>query len=77
MDVYRYRATLPRYATVAAYTGPRCGELAGLQNLNIERPRERLNVRTSLFEASGQPPFLGSPKTDSSKRTITRHTHAA
>jgi integrase len=49
----------------------RWGELAGLQTLNIDRPRERLNVRTSLIEASGQPPFLGSPKTEASERTIT------
>jgi integrase len=74
-EVDQLASALPdRYgslATVAAYTGMRWGELAGLQTQNIDRPRERLNVRTSLIEASGQPPFLGSPKTDASERTIT------
>jgi integrase len=73
-EVDQLAAALPdRYgslATVAAYTGLRWGELAGLQTHNIDRPRERLNVRTSLIEASGKPPFLGSPKTDASERTI-------
>jgi integrase len=58
-------AALPdRYgslATVAAYTEMRWGELAGLQIPDIDIDRRRLTVRTSLIEASGQPPFLGSP----------------
>jgi integrase len=43
-------------------------------NLPSPRPdidRRRLTVRTSLIEASGQPPFLGSPKSAASERTIT------
>jgi len=74
-EVAQLASALPdRYgslATVAAYTGLRWGELAGLQTRSIDGPRERLSVRTSLIEASGQAPFLGSPKTDASERTIT------
>jgi hypothetical protein len=47
-------------ATVAAYTGLRWGELAGLQVANIDRRRRRLFVQSSLIEASGQQPVLGS-----------------
>ncbi|MEN8233596.1 MAG: site-specific integrase [Actinomycetota bacterium] len=73
-EVGQLASALPdRYgslATVAAYTGLRWGELAGVQTRSIDRPHKRLNIRTSLIEASGQPPFLGSPKTDASERTI-------
>lgn len=48
--------------TVAVYTGLRWGELAGLQTSNIDMDRRRLTVKTSLIEASGQPPILGSPR---------------
>jgi len=58
-------------ATVAAYTGLRWGELAGLQIPNIDIDRRRLTVATSLIEASGQRPVLGSPKSAASERTIT------
>jgi len=58
-------------ATVAAYTGLRWGELAGLQVANIDMQRRRLTVRSSLIEASGQQPVLGSPKSTASERTIT------
>ncbi len=63
----RYRS-LP---VVAAYTGLRWGELAGLQVSSIDMHRQRLSVRSSLIEASGQPLVLGSPKTPASERTIT------
>ncbi len=63
----RYRA-LP---IVAAYTGLRWGELAGLQVLSIDMLRRRLLVRTALIEAARQPPQLGPPKTTASERTIT------
>ena len=56
---------------VAAYTGLRWGELAGLLVGNIDMLRRRLTVRTSLIEAAGVPPRLGSPKTAASERTIT------
>ena len=49
-------------ATVAAYTGLRLGKLAGLQATDIDMRRRRLAVRSSLIEASGQPPTLGSPR---------------
>ncbi len=58
-------------ATVAAYTGLRWGELAGLQLSNIDMQRRRLFVQSSLIEASGQSPALGSPKSTASERTIT------
>ena len=58
-------------ATVAAYTGLRWGELAGLQVANIDIQRRRLFVQSSLIEASGQQPVLGSPKPTASERTIT------
>jgi len=74
-QVNELAAALPdRYgslATVAAYTGLRWGELAGLQVPDIDMHRRRLTVNTSLIEASGQPPILGSPKTAASERTIT------
>jgi integrase len=57
--------------TVAAYTGLRWGELAGLQPSNIDMQRRRLVVQSSLIEASGQPPVLGSPEAATSERTIT------
>lgn len=56
---------------VAAYTGLRWGELAGLLVGNIDMLRRRLTVRTSLIEAAGVAPRLGSPKTAASERTIT------
>ncbi len=58
-------------ATVAAYTGLRWGELAGLQLSNNDMQRRRLFVQSSLIEASGQSPALGSPKSTTSERTIT------
>jgi integrase len=63
----RYRSLV----TVAAYTGLRWGELAGLRTSDIDLLRRRLTVRTALIEASGQPPQLGTPKTSTSERTIT------
>ncbi len=63
----RYRS-LP---IVAAYTGLRWGELAGLLVANIDMLRRRLTVRTALIEAAREPPRLGVPKTAASERTIT------
>lgn len=59
------------FPIVAAYTGLRWGELAGLLVANIDMLRRRLTVRSALIEAAGQPPRLGSPKTTASERTIT------
>jgi integrase len=58
-------------ATVAAYTGLRWGELAGLQATDIDMQRHRLFVQSSLIETSGQQPVLCSPKSTASERTIT------
>jgi integrase len=68
-------AALPgRYgslAIVAAYTGLRWGELAGLRVADVDMLRRRLTVRSALIEASGQTPRLGIPKSSTSERTIT------
>jgi integrase len=58
-------------AIVAAYTGLRWGELAGLRITDVDMLRRRLTVRAALVEASGQPPKLGTPKSKTSERTIT------
>ncbi|HDH27185.1 MAG TPA: site-specific integrase [Actinobacteria bacterium] len=58
-------------AIVAAYTGLRWGEPAGLRVADVDMLRRRLTVHTSLIEASGQPPKLGTPKSSASERTIT------
>ena len=58
-------------AIVAAYTGLRWGELAGLRITDVDMLRRRLTVRSALIEASGQPPRLGTPKSKTSERTIT------
>ncbi len=47
------------------------GIRGGLRLADIDMNRRRLTVNTSLIEASGQPPILGSPKTAASERTIT------
>ena len=56
---------------VAAYTGLRWGELAGLRVLDLDLLRRRLTVRSTLVEATGQEPTLGPPKSKASERTIT------
>ena len=58
-------------AIVAAYTGLRWGELAGLRVADVDMLRRRLTVRSALIEASGQLPALGTPKSSASERTIT------
>ena len=75
VDVAELAAALPeRYgslALVAAYTGLRWGELAGLQVGDLDMLRRRLTVGSTLVEASGQAPRLGPPKSKASERTIT------
>jgi integrase len=63
----RYRS----FPIVAAYTGLRWGELAGLRTASIDTARRRLLVVSALIEASGEPPSLGAPKSVASERTIT------
>ena len=58
-------------AIVGAYTGLRWGELAGLRFGDLDLPRRRLTVHSTLVEATGQPPRLGPPKSRASERTIT------
>lgn len=74
-DVEALAAALPeRYgslAIVAAYTGLRWGELAGLRVADVNMLRRRLTVSSALIEASGQLPSLGTPKSSASERTIT------
>ena len=55
---------------VAAYMGLRFGELAGLQVAAVDMLRRRLEVRTVVKEPRGQTPFLGSPKSSASARTL-------
>ena len=62
----RYRS-LP---LVAAYSGLRWGELAGLKVAHIDMLRRRLTVRSALIEATGDVPRLGAPKSAASERTI-------
>ena len=62
----RYRS-LP---LVAAYTGLRWGELAGLRVADTDMLRRRLTVRSALIEATGEVPRLGAPKSAASERTI-------
>ncbi len=73
-EVDELAASLPdrfrSLAVVAAYTGLRWGELAGLQVSDVDMLRRRLIVRSALVEASGQPPTLGVPKSPASERTI-------
>ena len=75
VEVAELTAALPdRYgslAIVAAYTGLRWGELAGLRVGDLHMLRRRLTVRSTLVEASGQPLRLGPPKSTASERTIT------
>jgi integrase len=75
VQVAELAAALPdRYeslAIVAAYTGLRWGELAGLRVGDLQMLRRRLTVRSTLVEASGQPLRLGPPKSTASERTIT------
>ena len=74
-EVATLAAALPeRYRSlviVAAYTGLRWGELAGLRVPDLDLLRRRLTVRSALVEASGQDPQLGPPKSKASERTIT------
>lgn len=55
---------------MAAYSGLRWGELAGLRVRDLDMLRRRLTVRSALVEASGQAPKLGPPKSKASERTI-------
>ena len=68
-DVRRLEEVMPsRYrsmVTVAAYTGLRFGELAGLKIHNIDLLRRRLTVTNALVEAAGEPPRLGPSKSAS------------
>jgi integrase len=74
LDVDLLSRALPdRYAglpIVAAYTGMRWGELAGLRVADINLLRRRLTIRSSLVEAAGQLPQLGPTKSAASERTI-------
>jgi integrase len=73
-EVAELAAALPeRYgslAIVAAYTGLRWGEMAGLRVGDLDMLRRRLTVRSTLIEPSGETPRLGPPKSKASGRTI-------
>jgi len=73
-EVAALAAALPdRYSSlviVAAYTGLRWGELAGLRMPDLDLLRRRLTVRSTLVEATGQAPRMAPPKSKASERTI-------
>lgn len=62
----RYRALI----TLAAGSGLRQGEAIGLTLPRIDFLRQNLRVEEQLILLDGQPPYLGPPKTESSRRTI-------
>ncbi len=72
-EVEKLAATMPnRYAALvllAAYTGLRWGELAGLRVANLDLLRRRLTVVETLVEESGKL-YSGEPKTRASRRTV-------
>jgi integrase len=74
-EVAELATALPdRYGSlviVAAFTGLRWGELAGLRVSDLDLLRRRLTVRSTLVEATEQEPTLGPPKSKASERTIT------
>ncbi len=62
----RYRALI----ILAAGSGLRQGEAFGLTLPRIDFLRRNLRVEEQLVLLTGQPPYLGPPKTESSRRTI-------
>lgn len=62
----RYRALI----TLAAGSGLRQGEAFGLTLPRVDFLRRTLRVEEQLILLGGQPPFLGPPKTESSRRAV-------
>src|SRR6266511_1386791 len=62
----RYRAV----PLVAAATGLRGGELFGLELEAVDFLHRELHVRQQLTVVSGRKPYLGPPKTKTSRRTV-------
>jgi integrase len=63
----------PRWAAavqVAAWSGLRAGELFGLARRHVDLEAGTVRVERAVTYLPGEPPFLGSTKTDSSRRTV-------
>ncbi len=62
-----------RYAAavqVAAWSGLRAGELFGLARRHVDLDAGTVRVERAVTDITGRPPFFGSTKTDSSRRTV-------
>ncbi|HEX5088939.1 MAG TPA: site-specific integrase [Nocardioides sp.] len=63
----------PRWAAavqVAAWSGLRAGELFGLARRHVDLEAGTLRVERAVTYLPGEPPFLGTTKTESSRRTV-------
>ena len=63
----------PRWAAavqVAAWSGLRAGELFGLARRHVDLEAGTVRVERAVTYLPGEPPFLGSTKTESSRRTV-------
>jgi integrase len=73
-EVAQVAAGLPppfaRMCTVAAYTGLRWGELAGLHAHRVDLARGRLEVVETLTEVNGRLSVKAYPKSSSSRREV-------
>lgn len=63
-------ADLRALVILAAATGLRSGELLGLTLQHVDFLRRTVAVEQQLIYISGQPPFVGPPKTRSSRRVV-------
>jgi integrase len=63
----------PRWAAavqVAAWSGLRAGELFGLARRHVDLEAGTVRVERAVTYLPGEPPFLGTTKTESSRRTV-------
>ncbi len=63
----------PRWAAavqVAAWSGLRAGELFGLARRHVDLDAGTVRVERAVTYLPGEPPFLGTTKTESSRRTV-------
>jgi integrase len=55
---------------LAIYTGCRQGELLALSWTDVDLERATLSIRRNLIQIKNQTPIFGSPKSETSRRTI-------
>jgi len=55
---------------LAMYTGCRQGELLALGWPDVDMDRATLSIRRNLIQVKNQTPIFGSPKSETSRRTI-------